>query len=89
MDLRLGFFASGKGSNVEAIINNYNSGNLEASPKVIITNNKSGGVLDVAEKNNIANYVLNDKNIPKQYNSIEMRTHPIQPSNKIHRTGYN
>jgi len=62
MELRLGFMASGRGSNVEAILNSIDNGNLIAEAKFVISNNPDAGVLDIVRKRDIPNYCLNSKN---------------------------
>lgn len=63
MELKLGFLASHMGSNVEAILNKIEAGELEASTKVIISNNQNASVLDLGRNRNIPDYCLNKKNI--------------------------
>ena len=62
MELRLGFLASHKGSNVEAILNEIKTGGLEAHARVIISNNPNAHVLHIGKEANIPNYCLNEKN---------------------------
>lgn len=50
------FFASGSGSNVEAIIQNIESGIIKANPAAIITNNSGAGVIQKAKARKIPYY---------------------------------
>ncbi len=52
--IRLAVFASGRGSNLESIINNINAGRLDAKVVVVISNNSKSGALELARNNNIA-----------------------------------
>lgn len=56
MKLKLGFFASGSGSNVQAIIDSIKKGRLDAEAKVVITNNSRAEVIDRAKRENIPFY---------------------------------
>ncbi len=47
--MRIGFLASGGGSNMQAIINAINSGELFAEAAVMITNNSKAGAIDKAQ----------------------------------------
>lgn len=62
MELRLGFFASHNGSNVEAIVKNILENKLNASAKVLISNNPSAKVLEFGDSFNIPSYCLNSNN---------------------------
>jgi phosphoribosylglycinamide formyltransferase 1 len=62
MKLNLGFLASHNGSNVEAIINNIELGNLEAQPKVIISNNPDARILNLGRNKQIPSYCINKNN---------------------------
>jgi phosphoribosylglycinamide formyltransferase-1 len=59
MDLRLGFLASHRGSNVEAILKEIEQGKLDARAKVIISNNPKAPVLNLGKDVNIPCYCLN------------------------------
>ena len=71
MKLKIGFFASHNGSNVKAILENINSGYLNAEVKIIISNNPNAGVLEIANANNIPAICFNGKNYPAKYNSLD------------------
>ncbi len=47
--MRLGFMASGRGSNAKAILDACRSGALAAEPVLIISNNRNAGVFNLAE----------------------------------------
>jgi len=51
--IRLAVFASGRGSNLESIINHINTGQLDAKVAVVISNNSKSGALEMARHNNI------------------------------------
>jgi phosphoribosylglycinamide formyltransferase 1 len=71
MDLKLGFLASGSGSNVEAILRNIDNKKLVAEPKIIITNNSDAGVLDVASRYAVKGICINNKNKPEGYDYVD------------------
>ncbi len=60
----LGFMASGRGSNMQAIIDACNEGRLNAHPVVVISNNGNSGALDRAESEGIPGHYLGSKNFP-------------------------
>lgn len=60
-ELRLAFFASGRGSNVDAILENIESGELDASPKIIFTNRNDAGVINVADKRKLPLLIANKR----------------------------
>jgi len=55
---RLGFLASGGGSNMQAIIDNCNNEILPCKPAVVISNNSKSGALQKAQLQNIPFYHL-------------------------------
>ena len=59
--MRLAFFASGTGSNVQAILNAIEVGNLEAEPVCLFCDQPGAGVLEKAEKANLPYLVLRPK----------------------------
>ena len=71
MDLRLGFFASGKGSNVKAILDNIENKTLDAEAKVIISNNLGAGVFDVVVKHKVPRAYFNEQFYPSNYDSVD------------------
>lgn len=58
MELRLGFLASGRGSNVEAILSEIETGSLDASARVVISNNPDARVLSLGKRKGIPSYCL-------------------------------
>ncbi|MBU0667255.1 MAG: phosphoribosylglycinamide formyltransferase [Nanoarchaeota archaeon] len=62
MKLNLGFLASHRGSNVEAILDNIKLGTLDAIAKVIISNNQHASVLTLGKNRNIPVYCFNATN---------------------------
>ena len=64
--LRIAVFASGRGSNFEAILNNIKKGELDASIVVFISNKKNAGAFDIARANNIPAYFVSTKEFPEQ-----------------------
>jgi len=70
MNLRLGFLASGKGTNVEAILDNIKNGSLDAEAKVVISNNLQSKVFDVAVKHKLPRAFYNEDHLGN-YNSVD------------------
>ena len=62
--MNLGFLASGRGSNMQAIINACNTGKLDARPVLVISNNPDSGALEIARKNKIPCCNLNQNTHP-------------------------
>jgi len=60
----LAVFASGRGSNFQAILKNIISGRIPASVKLCITNNPAAGVIEIAQQHDIAVRVINPKSFP-------------------------
>ena len=56
--IRLGFLASGRGSNMLAMIDNCEAGKLDAEPVVVISNNADAGALVYARKAGIPAFHL-------------------------------
>ena len=59
--IKLGFLASGRGSNMLAIIDNCNTGKLNAEPAVVISNNADAGALEYAREAGIPAFYLSSK----------------------------
>lgn len=57
----LAFFASHTGSNFQAIVKNCQNGNIQANPKILISNNSDSGAMAFAKENNIKTYHISDK----------------------------
>jgi phosphoribosylglycinamide formyltransferase-1 len=64
-ELRLGFFASHGGSNMQAIIDACKDGRLDAKPCVVISNNSASTALDRAKREGIPYYHLSGKAHPE------------------------
>lgn len=62
--MNIGFLASHNGSNMQAIIDACNSGSLNASPAVVISNNSKSGALERAMKEDIPNYHFSGMHYP-------------------------
>ena len=62
--MNLVFLASGRGSNMQAMIAACRDGRLNAYPAVVISNNKSSGALKYAELVKIPYYHFSHKVIP-------------------------
>lgn len=54
--MKLGFLASHRGSNMQAILDACRSGVLQASPAVVISNNAGSGALERAKRDSIPHY---------------------------------
>jgi len=57
----IGLLASGKGSNVHAIIDHIKTGDLSVNPGVILSDNPSSGALEIAKKEGIKHYCIPEK----------------------------
>lgn len=62
--LTLGFLASGRGSNMQAIIRACKDGKLDASPAAVISNNRESGALAIARVEFIPAYHLSNQSHP-------------------------
>ncbi len=51
--IRLAVFASGRGSNLESIMNNIKAGRLDAKIVIVVSNNSKSGALELARNNKI------------------------------------
>jgi phosphoribosylglycinamide formyltransferase-1 len=60
-------FASGSGSNFEAIINACKEKSLDAEIAGLITNNKNAGALERAEKHGISCHIINPEEFKSQH----------------------
>jgi len=56
--VNLGFLASGRGSNLQAVIEACKSGRLSATPRVVISNNSDSGALERSRREGIPAYHL-------------------------------
>jgi phosphoribosylglycinamide formyltransferase-1 len=59
---RLAVFASGRGSNFKAILEQINKGNIQATVGLCVTNNPNAGVIDIAEASGIRVKIYPPKN---------------------------
>lgn len=64
MQLRIGFFASHGGSNMQAIIDSIKTGEIDAVAALVISNNSDSGAIQRAQKEGIP------------YRHISAKTHP-------------
>ncbi|MGH8120249.1 MAG: phosphoribosylglycinamide formyltransferase [Gammaproteobacteria bacterium] len=62
--LRLGFLVSGRGSNLQAILQACRDGRLKATPAVVISNNTDSGALALARDAALPAYHLSSKTHP-------------------------
>ena len=62
--LKLGFFASHGGSNMQSIIDSCKSGKLNADPCAVISNNSVSYALVRAQLENIPNFHISSKDYP-------------------------
>jgi len=58
MGLNLGFMASGRGSNIASILRFIERGELNANPRIIVTNNYRAPALELGRKNDIPSYYV-------------------------------
>ena len=65
--MNIGVLISGRGSNLQAIINAVKSGKINAKISVVISNKKNAPGLKIAEENNIDTFFLD----PKQFKDRE------------------
>lgn len=56
--IKLGFLASGSGSNMRAMIDHCHCGQLHAEPVVVISNNAQSGAIEYARKINLPAFYL-------------------------------
>lgn len=61
---RLAVFASGRGSNFQAILKEIKQGNIPATVGLCITNNPKAGVIDIAADNGIPVKIFSTKEFP-------------------------
>jgi phosphoribosylglycinamide formyltransferase-1 len=64
MTIKVGFFASGRGTNMQAVIDASNSGLLDAKPCVVISNNSQSEALSRARQEEIPAYHFSSKTHP-------------------------
>lgn len=59
--LKLGVFASGRGSNFQAILNAIQSGKLDAEIGLLLSNNTGAGAIEIAKKDQIPAVAISSK----------------------------
>lgn len=72
--INLGFLASGRGSNMQAIIDACRDGRLNANPVVVISNNASSEALQRARNAGMAGYHLSRNTHPDTLDSTIIET---------------
>jgi phosphoribosylglycinamide formyltransferase-1 len=81
--LKLGVFASGRGSNFAAILKAIDEGRLNATVRLLICNNPEAGALELAKERNIPARVINrpdfqDRSVFLQTMQEALRTNGVQ-----------
>lgn len=64
LDMNIGFLASHNGSNMQTIIDACKSGDLQASPAVVISNNSNSGAMARARQEGLHHYHLSGNTHP-------------------------
>jgi len=73
--LRLVAFASGRGSNLDAILKNIDAGTLEAEVVGVISNNSQSGALENARQRGIPDFYISGKTHPNEKEFISRLLH--------------
>ncbi len=68
--IKLGFLASGRGSNMLAILNDCKAGKLGAKPAVVISNNATAGALEYAREAGIPAFHLSTQTHPEKLDDV-------------------
>ena len=68
--IKLGFLASGRGSNILAILNDCKEGKLDAEPAVVISNNATAGALEYAREAGIPAFHLSTQTHPEKLDDV-------------------
>ncbi len=76
--MNIAVFASGRGSNFQAILNAIHQGDLPARVGVIISNNSSAGALEVARSQNIPAYHLSQRQFSSDQELVERTLSVLQ-----------
>ena len=79
--MNLGFLVSGRGTNMQAIIDACKAGELPARPVVVISNNASAEALDRARAERIPAYHVSRKNHPDEESLYREMTAILQKYN--------
>jgi formyltetrahydrofolate-dependent phosphoribosylglycinamide formyltransferase len=69
--MNIAVFASGRGSNFQAILNAINEGRLPAHVTLLVSNNSSAGALDLARSKNIPAIHLSQKQCSSEESYVE------------------
>jgi phosphoribosylglycinamide formyltransferase-1 len=64
---RIAVFASGRGSNFQAILDQINNGNIPAFADLCVTNNPKAGVIEIAKDNGIPVKICSQKDYPDSH----------------------
>jgi len=62
--MKIGFLASGRGSNMQAVIDACRQGKINAVPVAVVSNNSGSGAMERAEKEGLARYHLSSVTHP-------------------------
>jgi len=76
--MNIAVFASGRGSNFQAILNAIHQGDLPARVSVAVSNNSSAGALEIARTQNIPAYHLSQKQFPSDQEFVERTLSVLQ-----------
>ena len=68
--IKLGFLASGRGSNMLAIFNDCIAGRLDAEPAVVISNNATAGALEYSRGAGIPAFHLSTQTHPEKLDDV-------------------
>lgn len=79
--MNIAVFASGRGSNFQAILNAIHQGDLPARVSVAISNNSSAGALEIARTQNIPAYHLSQRQFPSDKQFVERTLSVLQDHN--------
>jgi formyltetrahydrofolate-dependent phosphoribosylglycinamide formyltransferase len=69
--LALGVFASGRGSNFQAILKAIQEGRLDAEIKLLLSNNPEAGAIKTAKENEIPTAVVSSRHFPERDHFID------------------
>lgn len=88
--LQLGVLASGRGSNFAAILDSISKNKLDATVKVLISNKRKAGALEIAAKRNIPAVFVSPKKFhdPESFDGEVIRTFEEYEVNFVVLAGY-
>ncbi len=72
MSLKIALFASGRGSNVQAILKAIETGTLDVSPQCLIANMEDAPVLDLGRAANLPTYCIPHKNLSREQHEADV-----------------